>query len=97
MKINDLKNNLSSFSRPWQFVMLFFLLSIISVFASFLMDQKLYIKQKNKNELEILKASFSIHTFMGPKFPVSKSHGQESIESGFVKCSSLLNFWARSC
>ena len=60
MKINDLKNNLSSFSRPWQLVMLFFLVSIISVFASLLMDQKLYIKQKNKNELEILKAKFSI-------------------------------------
>ena len=60
MKINDLKNNLSSFSRPWQFIMLFFMLSIISVFASLLMDQKLYIKQKNKSELEILKASFSI-------------------------------------
>ena len=40
--------------------MLFFMMSIISVFASLLMDQKLYIKQKNKNELEILKASFSI-------------------------------------
>ena len=60
MKINDLKNNLLSFSKTWQFIMLFFLLSIISVFASLLMDQKLYIKQKNKNELEILKASFSI-------------------------------------
>tara|TARA_Y100001933_G_C18963675_1_gene549288 strand:- start:1210 stop:1491 length:282 start_codon:yes stop_codon:yes gene_type:complete len=60
MKINDLKNNLLSFSRTWQFIMLFFLFSIISVFASLLMDQKLYIKQKNKNELEILKASFSI-------------------------------------
>ena len=60
MKINDIKNNLSSISRPWQFIMLFFMLSVISVFASFLMDQKLYIKQKNKNELEILKASFSI-------------------------------------
>lgn len=60
MKINDLKNNLSSISRPWQLIMLFFMLSIISVFASLLMDQKLYIKQKNKNELEILKASFSI-------------------------------------
>ena len=60
MKINDIKNNLSSISRPWQFIMLFFMLSIISVFASLLMDQKLYIKQKNKNELEILKASFSI-------------------------------------
>ena len=59
MKINDIKNNLS-ISRPWQFIMLFFMLSIISVFASLLMDQKLYIKQKNKNELEILKASFSI-------------------------------------
>ena len=57
MKINDIKNNLSSISRPWQFIMLFFMLSIISVFASLLMDQKLYIKQKNKNELEILKAS----------------------------------------
>tara|TARA_B100001057_G_scaffold458140_1_gene507085 strand:+ start:1439 stop:1720 length:282 start_codon:yes stop_codon:yes gene_type:complete len=60
MKINDLKNNLSSFSRPWQFIIFFFMLSIISVFASLLMDQKLYIKQKNNNELEILKASFSI-------------------------------------
>ena len=60
MKINDLKNNLSSISRPWQLIMLFFMLSVISVFASLLMDQKLYIKQKNKNELEILKASFSI-------------------------------------
>ena len=60
MKIKDLKNNLSSFSRPWQFIILFFVLSIISVFASLLMDQKLYIKQKNKNELEILRASFSI-------------------------------------
>ena len=60
MKINDLKNNLLSFSRTWQFIMLFFLFSIISVFASLLMDQKLYTKQKNKNELEILKASFSI-------------------------------------
>ena len=60
MKINNLKNNLSSFSRPWQFIILFFVLSIISVFASLLMDQKLYIKQKNKNELEILRASFSI-------------------------------------
>ena len=60
MKINDLKNNLLSFSKTWQFIMLFFLFSIISVFASLLMDQKLYIKQKNKNELEILKASFSI-------------------------------------
>ena len=60
MKINDLKNNLLSFSRTWKFIMLFFLFSIISVFASLLMDQKLYIKQKNKNELEILKASFSI-------------------------------------
>ena len=58
--MNDLKNNLSSFSRPWQFIMLFFMLSIISVFASLLMDQKLYVKQKNKNDLEILKASFSI-------------------------------------
>ena len=47
MKINDIKNNLSSISRPWQFIMLFFMLSIISVFASLLMDQKLYIKQKN--------------------------------------------------
>ena len=60
MKINDLKNNLLSISRPWRFIMLFFMMSIISVFASLLMDQKLYIKQKNKNELEILKASFSI-------------------------------------
>ena len=60
MKINDLKNNLLSFSRTWKFIMLFFLFSIISVFASLLMDQKLYIKQKNKNELEILKAKFSI-------------------------------------
>tara|TARA_B100000900_G_scaffold202321_1_gene171553 strand:- start:486 stop:767 length:282 start_codon:yes stop_codon:yes gene_type:complete len=60
MKINDLKNNLLSISRPWQFIMLFFMTSIISVFASLLMDQKLYVKQKNKYELEILKASFSI-------------------------------------
>jgi hypothetical protein len=34
-------------------------MSIISVFASLLMDQKLYKKQKNNNELEILKASFA--------------------------------------
>lgn len=60
MKVNDIKNNLSSISRPWQLIMLFFVLSVISVFASLLMDQKLYIKQKNKNELEILKASFSV-------------------------------------
>tara|TARA_B100001287_G_C22584718_1_gene482657 strand:+ start:677 stop:958 length:282 start_codon:yes stop_codon:yes gene_type:complete len=60
MKINDLKNNLLSISRPWQFIILFFMMSIISVFASLTMDQKLYIKQKNKNQLEILKASFSI-------------------------------------
>ncbi len=50
-----------SINRAWGFIFLLFFMSIISVLASFLMDQKLYKKQKNHNELEILKASFS-HT-----------------------------------
>ena len=60
MKTNDLKINLTSLNKGWQFIILVFTMSVISVFASLLMDQKLYKKQKNKNELEILKASFSI-------------------------------------
>lgn len=52
---------LFSINKTWIFISLLFLMSIVSVFASLLMDQKLYKKQKNNNELEILKASFS-HT-----------------------------------
>ena len=48
-------------NNSWKFLILVFFMSITSVFASLLMDQKLYKKQKNNNELEILKASFS-HT-----------------------------------
>ncbi len=51
----------TSINNTWSFFFLIFFISIISVFASLLMDQKLYKKQKNNNELEILKASFS-HT-----------------------------------
>ena len=50
-----------SINNSWKFLFLLFFMSITSVLASFLMDQKLYKKQKNNNELEILKASFS-HT-----------------------------------
>ncbi len=56
-----IKSNKISINKSWKFIFLLFFMSIISVFASFLMDQKLYKKQKNHNELEILKASFS-HT-----------------------------------
>ena len=48
-----------SINNTWKFFSLLFMMSITSVFASLLMDQKLYKKQKNNNELEILKASFS--------------------------------------
>ena len=50
-----------SISKTWRFFSLFFVMSIISVLASLVMDQKLYEKQKNNDEIEILKASFS-HT-----------------------------------
>ena len=51
----------TSINNTWIFFSLFFMMSITSVLASLLMDQKLYKKQKNNTELEILKASFS-HT-----------------------------------
>jgi len=51
----------TSINKTWIFFSLLFTMSIISVLASLLMDQKLYERQKNNNELEILKASFS-HT-----------------------------------
>ena len=50
-----------SLNNSWRVLSLLFFMSILSVFSSLLMDQKLYNKQKNNNELEILKASFS-HT-----------------------------------
>ena len=50
-----------SVNNSWRFFILLFFISILSVFASLLMDEKLYEKQKNDDELEILKASFS-HT-----------------------------------
>lgn len=46
-------------NNSWRIVALIFAMSIISVIASLLMDQKLYTKQENKNQLEILKAEFS--------------------------------------
>ncbi len=50
-----------SINRTWKFIFLVFFMSINSVLASFFMDQKLYKKQTNHNQLEILKASFA-HT-----------------------------------
>ncbi len=50
-----------SISKTWLLFSLFFFMSIISVLASLIMDQKLYESQRNNDELEILRASFS-HT-----------------------------------
>ena len=45
--------------NSWRFLILFFSMSLVSIMASLLMDQKLYTKQKNKEKIEFLKASFS--------------------------------------
>ena len=45
--------------NSWRFLILFFSMSLVSVMASLMMDQKLYTKQKNKEKIEFLKASFS--------------------------------------
>ena len=50
-----------SISKTWLLFSLFFFMSIISVLASVIMDQKLYETQRNNDELVILRASFS-HT-----------------------------------
>ena len=46
-------------NNSWRFLLLFFSMSLVSIMASLTMDQKLYTKQKNKEKIEFLKASFS--------------------------------------
>ena len=44
--------------NSWRFLILFFSMSLVSIMASLMMDQKLYTKQKNKEKNRVFKGFF---------------------------------------